>query len=122
MNLKSEIAKRIGVAITISSFWSLYNLGLQIMAIIVIIVLVGSCVVLPFRERLSKSRWRKLAEASMLEITFAALGLGTVTSGARLVSSGSVWWGIGYILAGGLFIGAGLGENVSTILKRKSTS
>jgi len=112
INLKTEIAKRVGVAITLLSFWPLYNLCSEILAGIVIAILVASCAILPFRESLSHSRWRKLAEASEFEITFTALGLGMVISGSRLLVSGFVWWGIWIILAGAAFIGAGIGENI----------
>ncbi len=120
MNPKSEIAKRVGVAITLLSFWSLYNTTLQVLAWIVVTILVISCVILPFRNRLLRSRWHRLAEYSTFEVTFAALGLGMVTSGVRLVaSSGLVWGGIATIAAGFLFIGAGIGENMAKLIPRR---
>jgi hypothetical protein len=114
--LKSEIAKRIGVAITVCSFWPLYNCGMRIMAVILIVILVGSCIVLRFREQVASSRWKILIEASDFDITFSVLGLAMITSGARLVSSGAIWWGVGCILAGGFFIGAGIGEGIIRVI------
>jgi hypothetical protein len=118
INLKAEIAKRVGVAITVSSFWSLYNLGLEITAGIIIAILVASCVILPFRERLSHTRWRRFAEASEFELTFTALGLGMILAGSRLVVSEFLWWGISTMMAGALFIGFGIGENLVKIIDR----
>ncbi len=120
INLKSEIAKRVGVAITLSSFWSSYNLWLEIIAGIIIAILVASCVILPLRGRLFQTRWRWLAEASEFELTFTALGLGMVLAGSRLVVGEFVWWGISTMIAGGLFLGFGIGENLSKIIDRIS--
>ena len=122
MNLKSEIAKRIGVAIILSSFWSFYDtLLLKTLVILVIVILILSCIVLKFRRRLSYSWWKKLVEASEFEVTFAALGLALVVSGIRLLTSETTWWGIAYVLAGGFFIGAGIGDNIALSTMSKKT-
>ena len=107
MNIRSEIAKRVGVAITLSSFWPLYNTGTRVLAVVVIAALIWSCVVLGLSNsnRLPQPRWKKLVEASMIELTFTALGLGMVTSGLRLLISGAIWLGIGTVLAGAFFLG-----------------
>ncbi|MCJ7426115.1 MAG: hypothetical protein MUO17_03140 [Dehalococcoidales bacterium] len=113
MNLKSEIAKRIGVAIILSSFWPLYNVVLRILLVILIAALIGSCIILWFGSRLSHPRWKKLKEAANFEVTFAALSLAMITSGVRLVTNELIWWGVIYIVAGAFFIGAGIGDNIA---------
>lgn len=119
MNLKAEIAKRVGVAITLLSFWTLYDTVLWVLVSLVVMVLIASCIVLPFRNRLLKSRWSKLAEASTFEVTFTALGLGMVTSGLRLVLAELTWLGLATTVAGVFFIGAGIGDNLVKLRRKK---
>lgn len=123
MNQTSEILKRIGFAIVLGSLWLSYSIVLEILAGIVIVTLMLSCIVLKFRERLSQSRWKKLVELSDFDVTFAALALTMFLSGAHLVNSGledevlaGVIVGVLIILAGCFFLGNVFGHSVSQII------
>jgi len=123
MNLTSEIIKRLGVAIVLGSLWFSYNIVLQVLASIAIAILVFSCAVLRFRERLSQSRWKKLAEISELDITFAGLALTMILAGSRLVIGGleahvsaGIIAGWLIILAGGFFLGGAFGQGITKII------
>ncbi|MFC2032506.1 hypothetical protein ACFLUS_03985 [Chloroflexota bacterium] len=121
MNVKSEVAARIGVAIALLSFWSLYDsVIIKILVVIVIVILAGSCIVIPLRERLLKSRrWKRLGEASEYELTFLALGLAMFGLAYSLSGRVSGWVIIGNIITGAFFIGAGIGENIRKMIPRK---
>jgi len=123
MNSASEIIKRIGVAIALGSLWFSYSIVLEVLASIAIAILILSCIVLKFRERLSQSRWKKLVEVSDFDITFAGLALTMVLAGSRLVISGleahvsaGVIAGWLIILAGGFFLGGAFGQGITKII------
>jgi hypothetical protein len=123
MNIKSEIAKRIGVAITLGSLWFQYNAVLKVLAIIGIVILVISCIALGFRGRFSQTWWKKLVTVSEFDITFTALALTMALSGTSLLSSGAkagssaaVVAGVLIILAGGFFLGGAFGQSISQII------
>ena len=125
MNSTPEIIKRIGVAIVLGSLWFSYSIVLEVLASIVIAILILSCIVLKFRERLSQSRWKKLVEVFDIDVTFIALALTMVLSGARLISSGleahvlaGVIAGWLIILAGGFFLGGAIGQGISKIIPK----
>ena len=123
MNLTSEILKRIGVAIILGSLWFSYGVVFQVLASLAIAIIILSCIVLKFRERILQSRWKKLVELFDFDITFVGLALTMVVSGARLVSSGleahvlaGVIAGWLVILAGGFFLGGAFGQVISRFI------
>jgi hypothetical protein len=120
MKPQYEIAKRIGAFFVVFSFWHLYKSPtLEVLAVILMVILIGSAIVLPFKNRLLSSHNRllkRVGEASTFEFTFTALGLGTVASSGRIFAAGFVWWGLAAILAGGLFLGFGIAESLEIFL------
>lgn len=123
MNSTSEIIKRIGVAIALGSLWFSYSIVLQVLASLAIAILIFSCIVLKFRERLLQSRWKKLVALFDFDITFVGLALTMVLSGSRLVNSGleahvlaGVIAGWLIILAGGFFLGGAFGQVISRFI------
>jgi hypothetical protein len=123
--MTSEILKRVGAAIVLGSLWFSYSVVLQILVGMAIAILILSCIVLKFGERLSQSRWKRLIKIFDVDITFTALALTMFLSGGRLLSSGieagssaAVWAGRLTILAGGFFLGGALGQVISKFISK----
>lgn len=121
--MKTELTKRVGVAIALGSLWFSYSVTLQVLAIIGMAIIALSCVALGFRERLLQSRWKKLAEISGLDITFAGLALTMVLAGSRLAIDGSKAHALAGIIAGWLvisagvfFLGGAVGQGISKVI------
>ncbi len=123
-DMMSEILKRVGAAIVLGSLWFSYGVVLQILVGMAIAILILSCIVLKFGERLSQSRWKRLVKIFNIDITFMALALTMALSGSRLLSSGAeagssaaVWAGGLTILAGGFFLGGAFGKVISRFIR-----